>query len=322
LDSASVTPVDSAKTHKPVRSRSLMNTLMFVATVSWAVNIVAGKEALLGLGPVALAQVRIAGAALMFLAMFLAWPGRPILRMTRRELGWWLLVALNGVTLNQLFFIGGLARTSVAHAGLIVALGPVMVLVLACLRRLEVMTVTRVLGTLISFVGIVVLTLTNSGQGNGETLIGDLVVLAGTTVFAYFTIQVKSVADRVDAVTLNMLTFGLGAVLMLPFGARAVWSVRWSGLTAPVGLAVAYMVVFGSVVPYLIYAFAMSEISASRAAAFSYLQPVIAAGLAIWLLAEKLTWQVTFGGVLILLGVYLAEREPGEEPGTGLELRT
>jgi len=52
-------------------------------------------------------------------------------------------------------------------------------------------------------------------------------------------------------------------------------------------------------------------------AAFNYLQPVVAALLAAWLLAEKITPRVITSGTLILLGVYLAERERGEEVGNG-----
>jgi drug/metabolite transporter (DMT)-like permease len=79
------------------------------------------------------------------------------------------------------------------------------------------------------------------------------------------------------------------------------------------------MVVFGSVVPYTIYFYAMSELAASRVAAFSYFQPVIATSLGIWLLAEKLTARLVEGGVLILFGVYLTEREPGDEKGEAPE---
>jgi drug/metabolite transporter (DMT)-like permease len=48
-------------------------------------------------------------------------------------------------------------------------------------------------------------------------------------------------------------------------------------------------------------------------AAFAYLQPVVAALLGTWLLGERITLRVVAGGALILLGVYLAERERGEE---------
>ena len=66
-------------------------------------------------------------------------------------------------------------------------------------------------------------------------------------------------------------------------------------------------------ISYLIFAYVMTELPASRVAAFNYLQPVIASGLGIWVLSERLTSKVLIGGGLILAGVYLAERERGEE---------
>src|SRR5439155_14740910 len=134
---STATRTEPAPAPAAAHSHASMNLLMLLATFCWAAYIVAGKEALRGFGPLALSQLRALGAALVFLLVFLAWPGRPRIELTRRK---WLLMAalsLSGVTLNQLFFIGGLARTSVAHTGLIVALGPVMVLFLSCLLRLE-----------------------------------------------------------------------------------------------------------------------------------------------------------------------------------------
>jgi drug/metabolite transporter (DMT)-like permease len=66
-------------------------------------------------------------------------------------------------------------------------------------------------------------------------------------------------------------------------------------------------------VPYVLFAYALTELAASRVAAFNYLQPVIASSLGIWVLSEKLTAKVLIGGALILAGVYLTERERGEE---------
>jgi drug/metabolite transporter (DMT)-like permease len=67
------------------------------------------------------------------------------------------------------------------------------------------------------------------------------------------------------------------------------------------------------VVSYLLFAYVMTDLAASRASAFIYLQPLIAIALGIWLLSERLTSKVLIGGGLILVGVYLAEREWGEE---------
>ncbi len=309
MNSTVAAPVEPPQAPRPLRSHRLMHLWMLLATFCWAGNMVAGKQALRGFSILAVAQLRVLGAALFFWTLFLARRRRPALRLTPRQWAFMAVVAASGVILNQLFFIGGLARTSVAHTGLMVALGPVMVLVLSCLMRLEALTVPKVAGMLVSFGGVAVLTTGKVGQGNGGHWVGDLLLLAGSAAFALYTILVKEVADRYDALTLTTLTHGLGVLLLAPFGARAALNARWAPLPAQAWWGLAYMIVFGSVVPYLIYNFALTELIASRVAAFSYIQPVIATGLGIWLLAEKLTLSVLVGGALILLGVYLTERE-------------
>jgi len=292
-------------------SHALMHILLFWGTVFWASNIVAGKEAVNGFGGMGLAQLRLASAGILFVALFRAWPGRPELRLSGRE---WLIltvVAFNGMTLNQICFINGLARTSVAHTGLIVALGPVMVLALSCLMRLEPLTLPKFLGMLISLGGVAILTLAGAEKGSTAHWQGDLIVLAGSVSFAYYTIQVKAIANRYDALTLNTLTFAIGSLLMIPFAARSVLNIRWANVPLAAWGGLAFMVVLGTVVAYLFYAFALTELSASRVAAFAYLQPVMAALLGVWLLGERITPKLVAGGALILLGVYLAERERG-----------
>jgi drug/metabolite transporter (DMT)-like permease len=290
-----------------------MHVLMFLGTVFWASNIVAGKEAVNGFGAMGLAQLRLAGAAVIFAVLFLAWRGWPELHLGGRQ---WLVllgVAFNGLTLNQICFINGLARTSVAHTGLIVAIGPVMTLALACLMRLEPLTLPKLLGMLISIVGVAMLTLGRQEPGSTAHWQGDLIVLAGSASFAYYTIQVKEIANQYDALTLNTVTFALSCLLMIPFAARSVMHIRWAKVTLGAWGGLAFMITLGTVVAYLFYAFALTELAASRVAAFNYLQPVVAALLAAWLLGESLTQGVIVSGTVILLGVYLAERERGEE---------
>ncbi len=286
-----------------------MHLLMLIGTFFWASNIIAGKVVLRSMPPMALAQARVTGAALVFLTLFALWRGRPPLRMSIRDLGYLALTALFGITLNQIFFIGGIGRTSAAHAGLIVALGPVMVLILSSAMRLEALTLLKSAGAAISLGGVAVLSTGKPSPGSDATISGDVIMLLGTAVFAYYTILLKKVANRYDAVTLNAIIFVLGATMMLPVSARTLFAVNWTALPADAWWCIAFIVTCGSVLAYLIYAFALTELTASRVAAFNYLQPVIAAGLGLWLLAEGITGRALAGGALILLGVYLAERE-------------
>jgi drug/metabolite transporter (DMT)-like permease len=313
LSEAPVIAAKPLEPRPPARSHALMDFLMLITTFCWAANIVAGKLVLHSMGALALSEVRVMGATVLFAPIFFFARGRAALRLTRREWGFLALTAFFGITLNQLFFIGGIGRTSAAHSGLIVALGPVMVLILSCALHMEALTTLKTVGALVALTGVGFLTTGKGAHTSGATLLGDALLFVGGAAFAYYTILLKEVADRYDALTLNTLVFGMGAVFMLPFSARAIAEVNWGALSREAWWGIAFMVILGSVISYLIYAFALTELTASRVAAFAYLQPVIAAGLGIWMLGEFLTSRVVIGGALILLGVYLAERERGEE---------
>ena len=311
---SSATPSLPAEPLTPtVHSR--MYFLMLLVVVCWASNIIAGKEALTGFDPLALAQLRVLGTAVVFVILFLATGRMRRLQLSRRN--WLFLVAMafNGIALNQLCFIGGMARTTVAHTGLIIALGPVMVLAIAVVIRREVLTAWKSAGMLIAFAGVGILTADKSGQGSGGHWIGDLIMLVGTLVFAIYIILMKEIANQFDALTLNTLIFVLGALMMLPFCAHAVVVTNWAAPSLEAWWGLAFLVVFGSVISYLLFAYVMTELAASRAAAFNYLQPVIASALGIWVLSERLTSKVLIGGGLILTGVYLTERERGNSSG-------
>ncbi|HXJ96856.1 MAG TPA: DMT family transporter [Terriglobia bacterium] len=307
-------PGNSASERDAERSprHRLMHLLMLLGTFFWASNIIAGKFALRSMGAMALAQVRVTGAGVIFAIAFMLWPNRPRLHLTRRDWGYLAMTALFGITLNQIFFIGGIGKTSAAHAALIIALGPVMVLILSCGMRLEALTVLKSVGAAISFAGVVVLTTSKGQPGGAVTVWGDFIMLLGTAVFAYYTILLKKVAVRFDALSLNTIIFILGSAFMLPVSARDLLAVRWTALPGEAWWGIAFLVTCGSVLAYLIYAFALTELTATRVAAFNYLQPVIAAALGAWLLSESLTARVTVGGVFILGGVYLTEREGAE----------
>jgi drug/metabolite transporter (DMT)-like permease len=285
-----------------------MYGLMLLATLSWGINPVAGKEALTGFAPAALAQLRLIGAALGYLAIFFAWPKRPRLGLRLRDWLFLVMVAALGVTFNQFFFVLGLAKSSVVHSGLIFATGPVMVLVISCLLRLESLTVAKLGGMLISFGGVVFLTMGMGSRADGGLWQGDILYLLGTVTFSGYTVAVKEIVDRFDALTLNTFTFGLGAVLLLPFGVPSVWRTSWGTLPRAAWLGLACMIVFGSLLPYLIYAYALSGLTAARVSAFGYIQPLITAGLGAWWLGEQVSWRLVFCGVAILLGVYVTER--------------
>jgi drug/metabolite transporter (DMT)-like permease len=293
------------------RSHTAAEAMMLAATFFWASNIVAGKVALTAFSALALAQLRMAAAAILYIVVYAAWRGLPPLRLGRREWGLMALMALTGITANQIFYIGGLDMTSVTHAGLIQAIGPIAVLLLSAAMGREPLTVRKIIGMAVAFLGVAVLLFEKPGSGSGAHWTGDVVMILACAVFAYYTILTKQVANRYDPLVLNVYVFALGALFLIPFCGYSTAMVAWGRIPAGAWLGLAYMVLFGSFVAYLIYAFALERLSASNVAAFAYLQPVMAALLGLWLLGERISTPVVIGGALILGGLYLTERARG-----------
>ena len=71
----------------------------------------------------------------------------------------------------------------------------------------------------------------------------------------------KEVANQFDALTLNTLIFVMGAIMMLPFCAHAVVVTNWAALSLEAWWGLAFMIVFGSVISYLLFAYVMTELA-------------------------------------------------------------
>ena len=84
------------------------------------------------------------------------------------------------------------------------------------------------------------------------------------------------------------------------FDFRAVPLAAWA--------AVFYMALLPSVICYLIYYYALARMDASRLAAFSYLQPLLAIVFGILILHEQVTLALVISGLVIFGGVYITER--------------
>ena len=95
----------------------------------WSGNYIAGKIALRAFSPLLLAGLRIAMAGVRDVAALClgtdAQAGRvPGWTHRTRNLAASASLGIFGVTLNQVFFVVGLSRTSVAHAAILIGLEP------------------------------------------------------------------------------------------------------------------------------------------------------------------------------------------------------
>jgi drug/metabolite transporter (DMT)-like permease len=292
---------------------AVLYALIFLMVAFWSGNYIAGKIALREFSPMLLAGLRIGFAGVTMLPLYL-WervarpPSRPPHATSLPHIVRLLLLGLLGVTLNQVLFIVGLSRTSVAHAAILIGLTPIQVLIIAGLRGQERITARKALGMAIALAGVAILKAFEPATGAGATWIGDGVVLLAGLCFALFTVFGKEVTAQYSTITMNTYAYVGGAVALLPLTLWEAARQPLAQVSTGAWLAAIYMALFPSVIAYLIYYHALAHMTASRVSAFSYLQPVFASIMGVAILGETLGTPVIAGGAVILGGVYLAER--------------
>jgi drug/metabolite transporter (DMT)-like permease len=303
-------------------SQARLYTMVGFMILFWSLNYTIGKIALREFPGLLLAGLRTTMAGFIMLAVY-AWHRGAGTRACRLDIrveasnagklslsAWATLLTLGllGVVLNQVLFVLGLNRTSVAHASILASVGPIMVLLIAAWIGQERLTVGKLGGMGIAVAGVTILQ-ASSGNGSGATVLGDLLISLGSLAFAGFAVLGKRYTRIHDTVIVNAFAYVGGAVMLAPITIWKSAGFHFAHVSAAAWLSLTYMAVFPSVVCYLIFYYVMTYITASRASAFSYLQPVVATLVAIPVLGEHVTALVAAGGALTLAGVYVTERK-------------
>jgi drug/metabolite transporter (DMT)-like permease len=277
--------------------------------VLWSFNYLAGKIALRHMEAFTLAAFRIDLAALVILPFYLFRRRRAALSAgdiwTLSYLGLFLVI-------NQGFFTVGLAYTTSGHSAMILATGPIIVLLFARALKLEALTPGKILGMAIAFTGVTILA-TEQGLNlrHSATLTGDLLTLLGTSSFSVYAVLGKKFARQYDSLTMNTFNLLAGALLLLPLSIQRAVHLDWGSVGWAGWAGLFYMAALSSVAAYTLFYWVLRYMEASRVAAVNYLQPIGAILVAAAFLGEMPTRNLLLGGALILLGVYLAERGTG-----------
>jgi drug/metabolite transporter (DMT)-like permease len=277
-----------------------------VILVIWSFNYIAGKIALRHMDAYTLASFRLVLAAIIMLPIYLARGKRLPLR--GRDLWTFAYLGFFGIVINQGGFMLGLSYTTSQHSVIIIALGPIIVLLLAVAMKLEFLTAAKTLGMAISFLGVIVLETEHGSPAHSPLLFGDIVTLVGATGYSIYAVLGKRVVDQYDAFTLSTGNIVASALMTLPLAVRQGMRINWASVGWAGWAGMIYMTIFSSLIAYTIFYWVLRYMEASRVSAVNYFQPVLVIVLASALLGEHPSEHLIAGGALVLLGVYLTER--------------
>lgn len=197
----------------------------------------------------------------------------------------------------------GISRTSVTHAALLIGAVPVLVAIIAAVWQRILARPVAWFGFVVSLGGVGLVTV-GSG-GGGATLAGDGLVLASLVLSATVTVaQGRLLAGR-DPVAVTAVQF-LGAAL----GALPVAALTEGAPAGPAGagpmLAVAALAGGGTLLPFTLFAFGQSRVSAEVAGAFLNLEPLVGAITGVLAFGDPVGFPQAAGGLAIVAGIGLS----------------
>ena len=270
-----------------------------------------GKWAFADFTPRSVAAWRIAAGALALGAVAFARYGARAL--PRR--GDWLrfqVCAILGIVLNMLLYLEGLERSTAVNAGLIMPVIPVFTFAIACLLRQERFDLLRGAGVLLAFCGTLVLVLHKGPELSLRTARGNVLMLVNAFSYSWFLVLARPLLARHPPLVVIAWIFLLSA-WTLPFFAFGT-PLAPAGAPAASWASLAFILVFPTVLAYLLNTYALSKVSASTTAAYIFFQPLITVSVGVAVLDEALAPGALLAAALTLGGVWLVAGRPAARP--------
>ncbi|WP_329004340.1 EamA family transporter [Kribbella sp. NBC_00709] len=298
-------PAPVAETGSRTASGAMIWTALAVVYVVWgstylAIRVVVNAE----IPPMLGMASRFLTAAVLMAAGLAVKSGWRRLRITRQE-------AIGAATVGVLLLAFGNGAVAIAEqtvpsglAALLVAAIPLWLMLLRVGGGERPRGMTWV-GVLIGFGGAALLALSGGNTSAKPLSVGILVV--GTICWATgsrFAPRLGLPRDPLVTALYEMV-FGGTAMVLLGVLRGEPGRLHLDRVDGSGWIALAYLVVFGSLLAYTAYSYLLANAPISLVGTYAYVNPAVAVFLGWLILSESLTWQILLGGAVIIVGVAL-----------------
>ncbi|REE97517.1 drug/metabolite transporter (DMT)-like permease [Thermomonospora umbrina] len=241
--------------------------------------------------------------AALLLASFLAIRHGPgVLRVSPRRLG-------SAVLVGVLLLTGGNGMVAVAEqhistglAALLVASMPLWLVIFGTGVGDRPPRATLV-GVITGFAGVALLSVLPGDGGASGSVLGVAVILFATFSWALGSFLAGRLPMPANSFTTSVYEMAAGGLALLAVGFGRGETLDVGQISGRSWFALAYLVVFGSLLAFTSYAWLLGNAPMSIVGTYAYVNPVVAVLLGALILNEKVTWETLLGGLIIVFGV-------------------
>ena len=263
-----------------------------------------------------LAQVRSTGAfIILFLLIFFR--SREKLRVTKKELPQLAFFGVIGIAAVQFLYFMAISRMHVSFALIIEFTAPIWIVLWIKYVKKRFVPTDMWIAIFLAFIGL--LFIAQVWKGRTLDTIGLIAAFLDAIALSIYFLMGEKLTKTRDIQSLTFFGFAfatLAWLIILPiwnfpfevFGERINMQGIFDGFDTYGWVLIAWIIIFGTMVPYLLVITGLKTLSASTSSVIGMVEPVLVGILAWWWLREAWLPLQIFGGVLVMVGIYIGDR--------------
>ena len=287
--------------------------MLFAVVLAWASSFIFIKVGLQGVPPITFAVLRFAIASVALLPMLSVIGGVNELRYaSHADKLKFVTLGLSGITLFNMLQFVGLSLTTATNGSILLSTNPIFISVLSLIFLHEKIGLRNVIGICLATIGIMVVMTGgrfSATMFSSSTFLGDLLILGSGVCWAIYTVLGKSMFTRYKPMTVTIINMVVGTLLLVVFALITEDFNIVPGISASTWVIILYLAFVCSGLAYILWYESLNRLDASKAGAFLFTIPLFTILIAHFTIGEIVTGPITIGAVLIILGIYLAERD-------------
>lgn len=289
---------------KGTRSKAIF--ALAVVCILWGTTWLASKEGVKHIPPLQLAGMRQLLGGTCYMIFFLikgsSWP-------KMKDLVPLLVLALLNFIFSNGLSTWGLKYISSGLGAIMGAIFPLWIVIISLFSSKEKLPAMAILGLMLGFAGVCVIFYDHLQDFfKPDFRFGILLSLVATWTWAFGSLYTKKHAAQFNpyfGLGFQMLIAGVCLLTVSGFDKNFL---PFTEIPMAGWLSLGYLVVFGSIIAFVCYLYALQNLPTEQASIYAYINPVVAVLLGAFIFGEKLTLVLTIGGLVTLLGVYLVNK--------------
>lgn len=304
----------------PRTSLILVYVKLILTALFWGGTFIAGRVAAREVEPGSAAFLRFTVASVLLIFLTRWMEGR-LPRLKGRQVGAIIILGMTGIFAYNICFFKGLKLIEAGRAGIIVATCPIFIGLLSVFFFKEKISVLKAVGIIVSVSGAIIAITEGKPTEifQGHIGWGEILIFGCVLSWTAYSLIGKTVMGELSPLAVVAYSATVGTVaLAAPAGREGIFN-NISNYSGSAWVSIIYLGVFGTVIGFVWYYDAIKKIGPMKAGMFINFVPIFAIILAFIILAERITTSLLTGAIMVIIGVYMANKTLLKEPRSDCE---